>query len=230
MCSRLLFAGFFLPLALTAAICVGCGRGGDAQPKPKPPASKTSGEQQGAQPGKTDHSKQPPPKPSMPQVVLTEAEQQTCLVKVGDLFPRAKLPDLHGKMHSLGELFGPRLSVVCFWTGGNTEQQQSRAVDVLEFLQSEVSKPFSQQARVIGVNVGDDAQTIAELTNKAGVQFVTLVDAQGALLKQVATDERLPRVYLLDAQGKVLWFDMELRRISRQDLLAAIAASLGQAQ
>lgn len=229
MCSRLSFAGSFLPLALTAAICIGCGRGGDAQTKPKPPASKPNDQQHLGQAGKTDHSRQTPPKPSMPQVVLTEAEQQTCLVKVGDLFPRAQLPDLHGKMHSLEELFASRLSVVCFWAGGNTEQQQSRAVDVLEFLQSEVSKPFSQQVRVIGVNVGDDAQTIAELTTRAGAQFVTLVDAQASLLKQVAT-ERLPRVYLLDAQGKILWFDMELRRISRQDLLTAIRASLGQAQ
>jgi len=230
MCNRLLFAGVILPFVLTAAICTGCGRVTDDQPKPTPPSGKPSSDQQASQPGKTEHSKQPPPKPSMPQVVLTEAEQQTCLVKVGDLFPRAQLPDLHGKMYSLQELFGPRLSVVCFWTGGNTEQQQSRAVDVLEFLQSEVSKPFAQQVRVIGVNVGDDAQTISELAARAGVQFVTLLDAQGSLLKQVATDERLPRVYLLDAQGKVLWFDMELRRISRQDLLTAIGVSLGQTQ
>ncbi len=215
-------------IVLVNAFWIGCGQAPE-QPRSKPtkpPATANNDQQNPSQAGKPDDSKQPP-KLSMPQVVLTEADQQTCLVKIGDMMPQAELPDPSGKTHALAQLFGPKLTVLCFWSAGNTPEQQSRAVDVLEFLQLEVAGAFPEQVRVIGVNVGDNPQTIAELLTKASVQFVTLLDSQGTLFARVAT-QRLPRVYLLDAQGKILWFDMELRRISRQDLLTAIRVSLGE--
>lgn len=220
----------WVPVVLLCTACVGCKRGPDQAPQqpPKlPAAGQMNNQHKQSHTGKPEGAKHPAPKLSMPKVVLTEADQQTCLVKVGDQMPHAELPDSNGTTHRLQELFGPRLTVICFWAGGNTEEQQSRALDVLEFLQLEVAEPFSTHVRVIGVNVGDSAQSIAELVGKAGVRFVTLLDAQGSLFSRVAT-QGLPRVYLIDSQGKILWFDMELRRISRQDLLTAIRVSLGE--
>jgi hypothetical protein len=40
--------------------------------------------------------------------------------------------------------------------------------------------------------------------------------------------EKLPRTYLLDASGKILWFDIEYSRTTRQQLLSAIRFSLAQ--
>ena len=48
-----------------------------------------------------------------------------------------------------------------------------------------------------------------------------LLDSEGEALAKVAT-RRLPRTYLLDKKGKILWFDMEYSASTRRDLRDAI--------
>jgi len=38
----------------------------------------------------------------------------------------------------------------------------------------------------------------------------------------------MPRTFLLDANGKVLWFDVEYSRAARRDLIVSIKAVLGE--
>ena len=52
-----------------------------------------------------------------------------------------------------------------------------------------------------------------------------MLDPQGEYFKTVAK-EKLPRVYLLDASGKILWFDIDYARAMRRDLQTAIRAVL----
>ena len=44
----------------------------------------------------------------------------------------------------------------------------------------------------------------------------------------MAKDRRLPRVFLVDDRGKILWFDVEYSRTTRQELLQAIQVTLGK--
>ena len=58
---------------------------------------------------------------------------------------------------------------------------------------------------------------------KAGANFPNLLDADGKAFAQVGS-ERLPRTYLLDPQGKILWFDIEYSLATRRELHQALRA------
>ena len=51
------------------------------------------------------------------------------------------------------------------------------------------------------------------------------MDPQGKALAQVAT-RYLPRTYLVDSEGKIVWFDMEYSPSTRRHLLQAIEYSM----
>ncbi len=77
---------------------------------------------------------------------------------------------------------------------------------------------------MIGVNCRDSAAAARENATAVPVKFPILLDAHGSLLAMVAL-AGLPRTYLLDASGKILWFDMEYSRSTRNDLIQAIEAA-----
>ncbi|MFH1924704.1 MAG: hypothetical protein ABIP48_33040, partial [Planctomycetota bacterium] len=71
------------------------------------------------------------------------------------------------------------------------------------------------------------AEAVRKSVEEAGAGFTNLLDPDGALFARVAT-EKLPRVYLLDADGKVLWFDLEFSRTTRDNLVQALQVALGE--
>jgi len=176
----------------------------------------------------TPDEEPPPPPPTIPEVLLTDAYRETCLVLVGDPMPQAELPDLAGEQQPLGELLGDKLTVVFFWTSGSTEFSQMAARMALEDLQKDVYEPYAQKGvEVIAVNEGNAPEDVKKLVDEVGVTFLNLLDSDGAYFAQVAK-EKLPRPYLLDADGKILWFDLELSPITRQRLMQAIQVALGE--
>ena len=169
-----------------------------------------------------------PPKPTMPKVLLTEAHEATCLVGVGDAMPSGELTGPDGNRYVLGEMLGERLTVVCFWSVGGSERSRMLAESALADLTVDVAAPYAEKGvRVIGVNVGDGPAEVAEAVDAAEAGFPNLLDPQGALFSKVAT-EGLPRVYLLGADGKILWFDVEYSSSTRHALLTAIQVTLGE--
>ncbi len=170
---------------------------------------------------------EPPPPPTIPTVKLTDALRATCLIGVDDEMPEGELPDLTGEPSSLRSLHGERLTVVCFWTDGESEYAKLAAVDMLEFLAKDIAEPFLEKGvRVIGIFEGQSPQIATERLASAGATFPNLLDADAAYFGQVAS-ERLPRIYLLDPQGKILWFDLEFSEITREALQQATEVALG---
>ena len=158
---------------------------------------------------------------TMPRVSLTEGHAKICQVRVGDAFPDLTLADLSGQTHSLSKLLGPKLTVVMFWSGTKPTARQQ-----LADLEPEVAARFSSEGvAVVGVNAGDEPQLAKELAEQAGAAFTILSDRDGATLKQVAPG-RIPCTYLVDAAGKVLWFDIEYSRTTRRELVEAIRYTL----
>jgi hypothetical protein len=80
---------------------------------------------------------------------------------------------------------------------------------------------------VIGIDLGDKAEKVRELIESVGVKYPILLDTGGAYFKKLASEKML-RTYLLDAHGKILWFDTEYSRATRRDLLQAIDAALSK--
>jgi peroxiredoxin len=205
-----------------------------AQRQPRPSPEKTSEATQAEPPVAANPIEDPPvigtpqeafnfPRPplEMPKVLLTEGETKKSLVKVGDKMPEITLPDLSGKPQQLSQLLGEKLTVVAFW---NTLSPYAlEEVGDLGPIIGERFRPHGVE--IVGI-VERSSPTAAKVALKnVGADFVNLVDANGKAFEQVASAE-LPRTYLLDADGKILWFDLEYSRSTRRDLVRAIQFAL----
>ncbi len=157
------------------------------------------------------------PLSAFPEVVMSDAHAATCLVKVGDAFPTASLVDLAGKSRPLEELFGKKLTVVIFWSNENLY-----SIAELKEAAAEIHARFGEQGvSVIGINVGDDPAVVARRVGELELLFPQLLDRERTLYTRIATGA-LPRTYLVDSQGKVVWLDIEYSRTTRRTMLQAV--------
>lgn len=158
-----------------------------------------------------------------PQVLMSQQDKDTCLVQTGEPFPDAQLSDLEGKKHSLKALFGEKLTVVVFWANANRLGREQ-----FERLEAETVVPFENTGlRVVAINIGDPAEQIGDLLPAdRELGFTILLDTDASLFSKVAT-QRHPRTYLLDAEGNILWFDIEYSRSAARELVNAIHVYLG---
>ncbi|HLA83369.1 MAG TPA: redoxin family protein [Thermoguttaceae bacterium] len=162
-------------------------------------------------------AEEPLSKPIMPRVTLTDTLAATCLVKVGDRMPEGRLADSNGRVVELRSTFGPRLTVVCFWKAGGVYSMEE-----LQQLEKHVAAPYAARGvRVVGVNEKDAPRVVAENAREIGATFPCLLDPDGSFFAKVAT-EGLPRTYLVDQEGRILWFDIEYSRGTLRDLVQAI--------
>jgi peroxiredoxin len=165
----------------------------------------------------------PPAQVSQPEVVLSQHHTQTCLVGVGDQFPPLTLPDLKGNARDLAQLRGDRMTIIVFWTaqGFYAREQFSR-------IMYECHDRYAKLGvRVVAINVGDSPEVVEELATKNGVTIPCLLDVDGQAFRQAATGY-LPRIYLLDAAGNIVWFDLEYSRSQRLGLHNAVYYQLKQ--
>ena len=157
-----------------------------------------------------------PPPPEIVEVKLSAAHAATCLVKQGDALPDAELPDTEGNTRKLSELLGERYTVVVLWSAAN------RYSPNLLFDMADKVSGQHEGVAVVGVSVGDtteDAQATAEDND---VNFPNLLDSDKAYYAKVATG-LLPRIYLLDAAGKILWFGVDYQSGTREHFRNALA-------
>ena len=224
-------------LVLTLA---GCQQKPPAKPtesKPSAAAKDSSSDDQPATKAKAKHKptvvkakpEQPPPPPTIPKVELSNEIRAACLVGAGDTMPRAELPSPDGKMHALESMAGQKLTVVCIWSIGTTGRSKIVSEGVFEDLTNTVADPFAKKdVRVIGICVGDPPEIVQEQAAKVRATFPVLLDPKGAYFAKLAKDKRMPRTYLLDGNGRILWFDVEFSNASRRDLIQGIRVALGE--
>lgn len=166
-----------------------------------------------------------PPRPlAMPHVALSTSHQATCKVLVGDTFPAVTLQAADGAPKPFAELLGSRLTVVLFWDHANPY-----SVGELGDLQRDVFESYAEAGlTVVAIHVGDDAAAADSAATERGVSFPRFLDGDKSIFAQVAT-AKLPRTYLLNAAGEVLWFDIEYSRTTHRELLEAVEFTLAQA-
>jgi len=93
-------------------------------------------------------------------------------------------------------------------------------------LARDIAGPLAERGgRIVAVNVGDTAEKAAEAAKDAKDRILILLDPEKAYFGKLAT-ERVPRVYVLDKEGRVLWFDLEYSRSTRRDLEQTIDVAL----
>jgi peroxiredoxin len=156
----------------------------------------------------------------MPEVVLSKAHAEDCLIRVGDEFPEFRLPDLMGRMQSLEILQGDSLTVVVLWSG-----DRLLAADQLRHLNEHIARYADLGVRSVAINVGQSPEHVRETAENLKLQVPMLLDLDRGLFSRVGK-AHLPRTYLLDRDGSVLWLDIEFSRHTRDGLEQAIHASL----
>jgi len=160
----------------------------------------------------------PPPGP-IPRVLLSSGHAKTCLVKAGDVMPAMSLVDLDGSTTTLADYYGQRVTIVIFWTTDHAYAQQ----EFREVQRDYVDAYKNRGVNVIGVNVGQSANAIRKEVEAAKATFPQLIDVDGKNLEKIAS-ERLPRTYVLDAKGRILWLDIEYSLATRRLLRETMAA------
>ncbi len=160
---------------------------------------------------------------SLPEVKMSVGHASLSAVQTDDSLPEIALPDLKGEEQDLSELYGEYLTVVFFWKG-----DRALALAELADLEPDVVRRYEEKGvNVVGIAVGETAETAEKHVTEAGATYPVLVDADGSALALVGT-EKLPRTYLVNSAGEVLWFDIEYSRATRRGLRAAIRAALEQ--
>lgn len=156
----------------------------------------------------------------IPGVQFSKREQSLSKVKVGDAMPAIELPKVgdNGKA-KLASLLGKKATVVVFWKG---DRRMSN--ELLADIAADVIEPFGKSGvEVVGVAVNETAASAPEALTKAGAKFTNLLDADGKAFAQVGS-ERLPRTYVLDPAGKIVWFDIEYSHATRREIRDALRA------
>ena len=152
-----------------------------------------------------------------PQVILSSGHKATCLKFVGDMVGDHVVTDIDNTQHKLKSLLSDKLTVLIFWSDNSragVEQFRRIPVDIL-------GSYAKQRVKVIAANVGGDLPTTQRLTGNAAKMIVSLVDSDRKLFSQFA-NSRVPRTYLLDKNGKILWFDIEYSQGMQRELENAL--------
>ena len=163
---------------------------------------------------------------SIPQVFLSKLHAQWCAANVGDSFPMLELPQLSGEPTKLSTLFGKRATVVLFW---NADRWMSRMAlnDLIDLVANVYD---SQQIAVVGIAVRQPAGAVRRVVDETNATFPQLLDTNGDALAQVGS-VALPRIYVLDPAGNIVWFDIEYSESTRRELtqsLGVLAESADQ--
>ena len=186
--------------------------GGQAEP----PASSAPREtRQVAKPVVADNAAGVPP------VLLSAGHSKLCRVNVGDVIPTIELPQLGGGNATLESLAGQKATVVLFWTD-DAWMSSTALGDVARLAGGE-------GVSLVGIAVGLPADAAKPILDQAKATFPQLLDEQGTGFAQVG-ENALPRLYVLDDQRRIAWFDIEYSEATRREVRQALAALTGGAQ
>jgi hypothetical protein len=163
----------------------------------------------------------PPPIAQVPPVKMSKQHRDQLSVFQNDALPAeildGELIGLDGKAHTLRTEMGAKLTVVLFWSSDH-----AYATEELRYLAAKVAQEFGDQGvKIVTINQRDTQAQARQAAGDAGASaLVTLLDSEKTL-KQLASGS-VPRTYLLDAEGRVLWLDTVFDRTTQRDLHGAI--------
>jgi len=150
---------------------------------------------------------------AIPRVLLSAGHSELCVVRVGEPFPTLSLPRLGGQMTELATLRGKQATVVLFW---HPDRWMARTA--LVDMQRDIASHFlAKQVAVVGIAVLQTSDTVQAALNQAQATFPQLIDTDGQAFATVGT-AAMPRLYVLDPDGKIVWFDIEYSEGTRREL------------
>lgn len=151
----------------------------------------------------------------IPRVFLTSDHSAMCRVRVEDKMPAITLPKLGGGEADLALLQGKKATILLFW---HNDLWMSESA--LDDLARDISP--SEDVAMIGVAVKTSEADVVAMTNAAGATFTQLLDNDGKVFNKLGMT-KLPRVYVLDSSGKIVWFDIEYSQATRRELQRSLS-------
>jgi hypothetical protein len=187
-------------------------------PPPPPDEPSYSGIPRNRQPKPVTLLEEPDEEPPYePKLFFSASQLATCLLKQGDTVADCVLQTKTAELVNLKSKLHPSLNLLVFWN-----QQETTAKEQRERLEEDLEVPFrANRIHVIAVHVGDAGGPIPTEWTDSNETVDMLLDPDGSCFAKLAT-EKLPRTYLLDEKGQILWFDIEYSRDSVRELLNAI--------
>ena len=160
----------------------------------------------------------PPPSPTIPPVLLSASHRKLCRVDVGESFPELSLPRLGGPTTALSSLRGKQATVVLFW---HPDRWMARTA-LIDMQRDIASKFAAENVAVAGIAVRQTSGSIRASLDSAKATFPQLLDTDAKAFAAVGS-YALPRIYILDPAGKVVWFDIEYSEGTRRELRQTLA-------
>jgi len=154
----------------------------------------------------------------MPGVWLSTEHSSLCRVRVGDKFPDITLPKVSGEETEVSDFLGKQATVVLFW-----QPDRWMAKTALSDLARDVvAKYDSDQVSVLGIAINQAAEDVEQRIEESKADFLQLLDADGKAFNKLGM-VALPRVYVLNSTGTIMWFDIEYSESTRRELGDAIS-------
>jgi peroxiredoxin len=151
----------------------------------------------------------------IPQVFLTAEHSAMCRVRAGDAFPKLSLPQVSGGQTDLASLQGKKATVVLFW-----HNDPWMSATALQDLSRDVAT--DESVAVVGIVVKPGNTDVIAKVKESGASFPQLLDSDGKVFNQVGMT-KMPRVYVLDGSGMIVWFDIEYSQSTRRELKQTLA-------
>ncbi len=191
---------------------------------------------------------------TIPQVQLPQAFKDACVVDVGDTLPEGEVLTIDGEKKHVAGLLGKKGTVVFFWGVGGSETADQLAVQSLADLEGDAHAPYADQGlAVIAITPNappEDAKKgsgtvenvsanivsrlemskqVKRLLGAVKINYPILLDPEGVYFAKVAK-AKLPRIYVLDAAGKIVWFDVGFSETSREHLKRTLEFMFGSSE
>lgn len=167
-----------------------------------------------------------------PEVFLSAQHAALCKVQVGENLPEFALPSAAQPTDDpvpLANQLGSKATVVAFWKG-----ERAMGKSMLRDLALDIAAKYPAKApegapevAILAVAVETEPGEALALTGKLGYENTVLLDKSGDAYAQLATD-RLPRIYVLNAAGEIVWMDIEYSLSTRRELHRSVAALAGE--
>jgi len=168
-----------------------------------------------------------------PEVFLSAQHAALCKVQVGENLPEFALPSAKQPTDDalpLADRLGSKATVVALWKGEGAMGKsllRDLAVDIAAKYPAESSEAAAPEVATLAVAVETEAGEALEFTGQLGYESTVLLDKSGEAYAQLATD-RLPRIYVLNAAGEIVWMDIEYSLSTRRELGRAVTALAGK--
>lgn len=168
-----------------------------------------------------------------PEVFLSAQHAALCKVQVGENLPEFALPSATQPTDDpvpLADQLGSKATIVAFWKGERAmgkSMLRDLALDIAANYQADAAEGATPEVAIIAVAVETEPGEALALTGKLGYENTVLLDKSGEAYAQLATD-RLPRIYVLNAAGEIVWMDIEYSLSTRRELHRSVAALAGE--